>query len=83
MNQLITLIIEGYFMQFLGSVIYITSSFYGFVFRKDSLVHWTHSFLYFHDTSGFRTFQDGIFSKNPCRKLEKLCMDNPVPGVLY
>ena len=30
MYQLITLIIEGYFMKLLGSIVYVTSAFYNF-----------------------------------------------------
>ena len=46
MNQLITLIIEGYLMKLLGSSIYVTSTFYDFE-GVVWLVHWTHSFFVF------------------------------------
>ena len=32
-------------MQLLGSIIYLTSTFYRFVFSEVCLVHWTHSFF--------------------------------------
>ena len=38
-------------------------------------VHWTHSFLYFHNTSGWPAFQDGMFHKNHSKKLEKVSID--------
>ena len=44
MYQLITLNIEGYFMQLLGSIIYVTSAFYSLE-GVVCLVHWTHSFF--------------------------------------
>ncbi len=34
-----------------------------FYYDKGLLVHWTHSFLYFYNTSGLSFFQDGIVPK--------------------
>ena len=59
-------------MQLLGSIIYITSTFYRL---GDWLVHWTHSFLYLHNTAAARIFQDGMFHKKCRKKLEKVCID--------
>ena len=50
-------------MKLLGSSIYVTSTFYRFVFDGVYLVHWTHSFLYFHNTTGKQILQDGMFHK--------------------
>ena len=47
-------------MKLLGSSIYVTSTFFS---MGVYLVHWTHSFLYLHNTSGSITFQDGMFNK--------------------
>ena len=43
-------------MQLLGSVIYLTSTFYDFE-GVDSLVHWTHSFCVFMVTPGSEIFK--------------------------
>ena len=53
-------------MQLLGSIILRNLCFlqYG-----DSLVHWTHSFLYLHNTSPLSLFQDGMFHKKKGKKL--------------
>ena len=59
-------------MKLLGSSIYVTSAFFS---MGVYLVHWTHSFLYLHNTSGLLTFQDGMFHKNECKKLEKVSID--------
>ena len=69
-------------MQLLGSGIYVTSAFYRFVFMGVYLVHWTHSFLYLHHTAAFFFLQDGIFPKNPGKKLEKLRIDTAVAFVI-
>ena len=69
-------------MKLLGSIIYLTSTFYRFVFSGVYLVHWTHSFLYLHNTSGFRILQDGMFHKNGCKKLEKLSMDKWIANMV-
>ena len=62
-------------MKLLGSIICLTSAFYRFVFMGVYLVHWTHSFLYFHNTTSFLSFQDGMFHKNWFQKLEKVSID--------
>lgn len=49
-------------MKFLGSAIYLTSTFYSFD-GEVYLVHWTHSFLYFHNTTREQNLQDGMFNK--------------------
>ncbi len=49
-------------MKLLGSIIYVTSTFYSFE-GVVYLVHWTHSFLYLHNTSCFCILQDGMFHK--------------------
>ena len=59
-------------MKLLGSSIYVTSTFFS---MGVYLVHWTHSFLYLHNTSGILFFQDGMFHKNECKKLEKVSID--------
>ena len=59
-------------MKLLGSSIYVTSTFFS---MGVYLVHWTHSFLYFHNTSEIRIFQDGMFHKKISKKLEKVSMD--------
>ena len=61
-------------MQLLGSIIYLTSAFYSFE-GVVYLVHWTHSFLYLHNSAGFPVLQDGMIHKNERQKLEKLRMD--------
>ena len=61
-------------MQLLGSIIYLTSAFYSFE-GASYLVHWTHSFLYLHNSAGFPVLQDGMIHKNERQKLEKLRMD--------
>ena len=48
----------------------------------ETLVHWTHSFLCFHNTSEIVILQDGMMHKNLRKKLEKLRMDN-VFGMWY
>ena len=53
-------------MQLLGSI--ILRNLY-FLQYGDSLVHWTHSFLYFHNTSPLSLFQDGMFHKKKGKKL--------------
>ncbi len=70
-------------MKLLGSIIYITSTFYGFVFRGVYLVHWTHSFLYFHNTSRIIIFQDGMFHKKKRKILGKKRIDKYSLCVLY
>ena len=70
-------------MQLLGSIIYITSAFYRFVFSGVYLVHWTHSFLYLHNTSDFLFSQDGMFHKNEDKKLEKVRIDKWNPNMIY
>ena len=67
-------------MQLLGSIIYVTSAFYRF---GELLVHWTHSFLYLHNTSGFLFFQDGMFHKKISKKLEKVSMDKWISNMIY
>ena len=69
-------------MQLLGSIIYLTSTFYRFVFSGVYLVHWTHSFLYLHNTSVLPTFQDGMFHKKCIQNLEKLRIDNDPENML-
>ena len=69
-------------MQLLGSIIYVTSTFYRFVFTGVYLVHRTHSFLYFYNTSCLLFFQDGIFHKKTGKKLEKLSMDKAISNML-
>ena len=62
-------------MQLLGSIIYVTSTFYyleGVVYQYIGLT----PFLYFHITSIFQTFQDGIFHKKIHKKLWKLRIDS-------
>ena len=51
-------------MQLLGSIIYVTSSFYGFVFRGVNLVHWTHSFCIFIITCDSGFFKMGYSIRN-------------------
>ena len=51
-------------MQLLGSIIYVTSAFYGFVFRGVNLVHWTHSFCVFIITWGCDFFKMGYSIRN-------------------
>ena len=70
------------FQKLLGSSIYITSTFYRFVLMGVYLVHWTHSFLYLHNTSSLLTFQDGMFHKNERKKLEKVSMDKGMLNVI-
>ncbi len=70
-------------MKLLGSIIYVTSTFYGFVFSGVYLVHWTHSFLYFHNNSGLVSFQDGMFHKKWHQIWDKMRMDNAGPNMLY
>ena len=41
----------------------------------DSLVHWTHSFLYFYHTPFFSILQDGMIYKKIRKKLGKLRME--------
>lgn len=62
-------------MKLLGSIIYLTSTFYRFVFCGVYLVHWTHSLLHFYNTSEIRIFQDGMLHKKISKKLEKVSMD--------
>ena len=59
-------------MQLLGSI--ILRNLY-FLQYGDSLVHWTHSFLYLHNTPGFFFFQDGMFHKKQGKNLWNLSID--------
>ena len=68
-------------MQLLGSIIYVTSAFYSFE-GVVYLVHWTHSFLYFHNTPGLRTFQDGMFHKKCVQISDKMRIDITIRFVL-
>ena len=61
-------------MKLLGSSIYVTSTFYSFV-GVVYLVHWTHSFLYLHDTSRMPRFQDGMLYKKEGQILDKMRID--------
>ena len=69
-------------MKLLGSIIYLTSTFYRFVFCGVYLVHWTHSFLFFYNTSEIRIFQDGMFHKKISKKLEKVSMDKLMSNMI-
>ena len=68
-------------MQFLGSIIYVTSAFYSLE-RVVSLVHWTHSFLYFYSNAGLFPFQDGMFHRKMSKKLEKVRIDKQKADVI-
>ena len=69
-------------MELLGSSIYVTSTFYRFVFDGVCLVHWTHSFSYLHNTTGKQILQDGMFHKKYCKKLEIMSMDSYIVNML-
>ena len=69
-------------MKLLGSVIYLTSAFYSFE-GEDSLVHWTHSFLYFYHNAGWLSFQDGMFHKKKRQISDKMRIDNAERSVVY
>ena len=69
-------------MQLLGSIIYITSAFYSFE-GVVYLVHWTHSFLYLHNTSGNSIFQDGMFHKKCSQISDKMRIDIAIFFVIY
>ena len=67
-------------MQLLGSIIYITSSFYRFgslLSTLDSLL-----FLYLHNTIENLHFQDGMFHKKQHQKLEKLRIDKYIRNMV-
>ena len=67
-------------MKLSGSIICITSAFFG---MGVWLVHWAHSFLYLHNSAGIGDFQDGMFHKKKIQKLYKLRMDKWCFPVLY
>ena len=58
------------FQRWVPSVVNL--AFFGF---GETLVHWTHSFLYLHNSAAFPVLQDGMIHKNEWQKLEKLRMD--------
>ena len=66
-------------MKLLGSSIFVTSAFFS---MGVYLVHWTHSFLYLHNTSGLRAFQDGMFHKKTVEISDKMRIDRGISSVI-
>ena len=61
-------------MQLLGSIILRNLCFLQFR-RGVYLVHWTHSILYFYNTTGIFKLQDGKFHKKLRKNLENMRID--------